>query len=311
MASLKERVTAAVDEVRRRWPFIDHVFAVVGHYSAVNGSAQAGAVTYYGFLSFFPLLALAFFAVGFLASVYPDARADLVSAINDLLPGMVGNGPGQIPLSPFEEHARAVGLVGAVALLYTGLSWLSGMRDALVVMFALPKRDKPGFVVGKSRDLLVLLLVGLILMASVALSGAVDGFSRQILAWLGLQGSRVGSVVLWVLAHGLGIAATLLLFLAMFELLAQPHLTRRALLSGALLGAVGFEVLKAAANFLIGLTKDQPAFQAFGVALILLVWINYFSRIALYGAAWARTAPERARGGRPGGADDPDERMSR
>lgn len=297
MASLKERVTAKVGEVRRRRPFIDHVFAVVGHYSAVNGSAQAGAVTYYGFLSFFPILALAFFAVGFVASVYPDARANLVTAINDLLPGVIGTGQGEIPLSTFEDHARAVGLVGAVALLYTGLSWLSGMRAALVVMFDLPKREKPGFLVGKARDLLVLPTLGLILIVSVALSGAVDGFSTQILEWLGLQGSGLASVVLWVLAHGLAIAATMVLFLAMFELLAQPHLTRRALLEGALFGAVGFEVLKGLANFLIRHTKDQPAFQAFGVALILVVWINYFARIVLYGAAWAHTAPGQSRGG--------------
>ena len=34
-------------------------------------------------------------------------------------------------------------------------------------------------------------------------------------------------------------------------------------------------------------TSDQPAFQAFGVALVMVVWINYFSRIVMLGAAWA------------------------
>ena len=29
----------------------------------------------------------------------------------------------------------------------------------------------------------------------------------------------------------------------------------------------------------------------FGIALILLVWINYFSRVVLYAAAWAWTHP--------------------
>ena len=38
-------------------------------------------------------------------------------------------------------------------------------------------------------------------------------------------------------------------------------------------------------------TQGSPAFQAFGIALILLVWINYFSRVVLYAAAWAHTSP--------------------
>ena len=39
-----------------------------------------------------------------------------------------------------------------------------------------------------------------------------------------------------------------------------------------------FEVLKAASFLLLASTQGSPAFQAFGIALILLVWINYTSR---------------------------------
>ena len=44
---------------------------------------------------------------------------------------------------------------------------------------------------------------------------------------------------------------------------------------------------------MLGAAKGQPAFQVFGISLILLVWINYFSRVTLYAAAWAH-APELA-----------------
>ena len=47
------------------------------HYGAVKAGQQAGAVTYFAFLSFFPILALAFFVVGWIAKVYPDAQDDL------------------------------------------------------------------------------------------------------------------------------------------------------------------------------------------------------------------------------------------
>ena len=292
MASLKERLTAKVDRVRERLPFVDHVFTMLAHYGSVNGNAQAGAATYFGFLSFFPILALAFFVIGYISKVYPDAQAQLVDALGQLLPGVVGNGEGEIAMSTFEDNAGAIGLIGLVGVVYSGLGWLTGMRGALEVMFTLPKREQPNFFVGKARDLLMLAVIGLILMLSIALTGALSGFSDVVLGWMGLDGSRLAAVTLWVVTHGLAIAATAVLFVAMFELLAHPEVPRRALAHGALLGGVGFELLKSLANFLIGTTQNQPAFQAFGVALILVVWINYFSRLVMYGAAWAHTSPD-------------------
>ena len=51
--------------------------------------------------------------------------------------------------------------------------------------------------------------------------------------------------------------------------------------------------MKYLASFLMAGTKNEPAAQAFGVALILLVWINYFSRVTM-GAAYAYAAPRRS-----------------
>ena len=42
---------------------------------------------------------------------------------------------------------------------------------------------------------------------------------------------------------------------------------------------------------LLAATKASPAVQAFGIVLVLLVWINYTSQVILYAAAWARTHP--------------------
>jgi len=293
MASLKERLTGRVDLIRSRRPFVDHVFKMIAHYGHVDGNAQAGAATYFGFLSFFPILALAFFVIGYIAKVYPDAQSQLADALGQVLPGVVGNGAGEIPMSTFEDNAGAIGVVGLVGVLYSGLGWLSGMRAALEIMFALPRRDQPNFIVGKGRDVAALALIGATLIVSVALSGLVAGLSTQILDWVGLDpDSLVPNASVHLLGYALAVIATTFLLMAMFQLLVRPHKPRRALIEGAVLGAVGFEVLKVLANFLIGQTQGKPAFQAFGVALILVVWINYFSRLVMYGAAWAHTSPD-------------------
>lgn len=296
MASLKQRVTDRVDRFRARHRKVDHVIAMVGHYSRVDGNAQAGAVTFFGFLSFFPILALGFFAVGLLAQVYPELRADIRVAMEDLLPGVIGGGPGEIPLKKFESYGGTVGTIGLIGVLYSGLGWLSGMRSALENMFVLPRGDQANFIVGKLRDVATLLLLGVTMVVSVALSGVVAGFSETLLRWVGLDpDGLVPYALLWLLSHVLAIAASTALLLTMFVLLAKPHVPRRSLLDGAILGAVGFEVLKSVAYFLIAQTKSQPAFQAFGVSLVLVVWINYFSRLVMYAAAYAYTSPAAVR----------------
>jgi membrane protein len=284
LASLWERVTGWVGWVRSKLPVVDHALAMIGHYNAV---------TYFGFLSVFPILALAFFAVGKLADVFTNSHAtqNLITAINTLLPGMIGHGEGQISLAVFQSNANTVGLIGAIGLLYAGLGWLSSMRTALQVMFELPRPERPNFFIGKLRDLIVLVVVGVTMLASVGVSTAVTTFTRKIVNAFNLSDNRLTNDLFWLLGHALGIAATMALFLVVFQLLARPRVPFLSLVWAALLGAVGFEVLKSLSVVLIQHTGAEPAFQAFGFSLILLLWINYTTRVLMFSAAWAYTAP--------------------
>lgn len=277
MTSPKERL----EQLRARRPLVDHAVRMIQHYGEVKGSLQAGAVTYFAFLSFFPVLALSFFVVGYVSAVYPDARDVLVTALEGLFSGV------DLDLSAFEDGAGAAGIIGLAGVLYAGLGWLSAMREALMVMFEEPQREQPNFVVGKLRDLLTLTVIGVTLFVSVAVTGLVSGFTTQLLDLLTLDEELAPVVMLLTVV--LGLAANVLLFFVMFELLARPNVPRRSLVKGAVLGAIGFELLKRLSFVLLGSTKDSEAFQMFGIALILVVWIYYFSRVVMYAAAWAHT----------------------
>jgi membrane protein len=289
MTSPLAHVRAALEHARAKSRLLDHGVRMQQHYGRVNAGSQAGAVTYFAFLSFFPILALAFFVVGYIARYYPDAQSNLVDGIEQVLPGMIGPDEGQISLQSIQSAAATVGLIGFVTLIYSGLGWLSGMRTALQVVFELPRSHRPNFLTGKLRDLVTLAVVGLTLLVSVALSGVVTRFSTELLDLAGLDHDlswtvEVGAVVV-------ALVANTLLFFVLFTVLARPRTPDRALWQGALLGSIAFEVLKQLSSFLLGVTHRSPAFQAFGIALILLIWINYFSRVVMYAAAWAYTAP--------------------
>ncbi len=182
MPSPKERLAA----LRRRRPVVDHLVRTQEHYSAVKAGQQAGAVTYFGFLSFFPILALAFAAVGWIAGVFPDARDATVDAIAEVFPGMIGEGDSQISLDTIENAAGAAVGFGLLGVLYAGLGWLSSMRDALLIVFERPAYEQPSFLIGKLRDLVTLAAVGLVLLLSVGVSGLVGRLSEDILDLLGL-----------------------------------------------------------------------------------------------------------------------------
>lgn len=280
----KQRLHAA----RGRWPLLDHLVRTVEHYGNVNGSALAAAVTYFAFLSFFPILALSFAVIGFVSRAYANADDALIEALTKVLPGIVGGEDG-LQLSDIEEEAPSIFSIGLLLALYSGLGWLSGMRTALIAVFEEPAKERPNFVLGKLRDVLALLCLGSVLVGSVAVSGVATKLTEPILELLGLGAGA--TPILWLVGLALGLAASALLFFAFFRLLAAPNVPTRSLWSGALLGAVGFELLKQLSTFLLAGTKDQPAFQAFGIALILVVWINYFSRVVVLAAAWAHTSP--------------------
>lgn len=304
LGELKDRAKARLADARERMPLLDRVLRMQSHYSSVGASQQAGAITYFGFLSVFPVLALGFFVVGQIAKIYPDAQHDLITAIDHILPGLVGNGDGQVPIHDIERAAATVGTIGAVGVIYAGLGWVDSLRTALILVFEVPEDKQPGFVMAKLTDLVALIVIGVILLVSVAITSVVRAFSLDLLGWVHLDSGM--SWLVWLITLVIGLAANALLFFAMFQL-ARPRTRVRPLIVGALIGAVGFEVLKQASTYLLAATRGQPAFQVFGIALILLVWINYFTRVILYAASFAHVIDQAPiRGGREGGQEGED-----
>ncbi len=283
MASIGERVTA----LRERRPGFDHLLRMLAHYGSTKGNLHAGAVTYFAFLSFFPLLALAFFAVGQISAVYPAANDQLRVFLTDTFPGIIGTGPNEISLDDVRSFSGLAAVVGVAGVLYTGLGFIQALREALTYVFEQPD-PKRSFVAAKASDLVALATVGGTLILSVAVGAVLTRFSSGLLGLVGLDDNLAWLLALLAVVVALGINAVL--FFMMFRQLGGTDTPARSLWSGALLAAVGFEALKQLSTTVIASTQGNPAFQAFGTALVLIVWINYFGRLTFYAASWAHTS---------------------
>jgi membrane protein len=292
---LTDRLKARLARARVRWPLLDHAVRTGQHMGAVQGTMLAGALTYFGFLSFFPLLVIAFVVAGYVAVVVPEARDQTVQAVRSFFPGLIGGRDAVISMDTFSDRARAVGFVALAGLLYTGLGWISALRNGLQGVLRAPKSDRFNPVVGKLVDLGLLLVIGTVLVVSVGLSSAVVNLTELVLDLLRLGDVPGVGVLLQVLGVLLAVMASTGLFFTFFRLLPTAQLPRSALLKGALAAALGFEVLKLLAATLIGLAADNPATAVLGISLVLLVWINYFSQVIMAGASWAYTSREARR----------------
>src|SRR4051812_23214677 len=109
MPALVTRAKDTATDVPARWPLLGHVLRMNKHYGKVRGASLAGAVTYFGFLSFFPLIALAFSVVGFIADD-PQARANIQDALEDAFPSLIGTGPGQIDVEAIANAKVGAGI---------------------------------------------------------------------------------------------------------------------------------------------------------------------------------------------------------
>jgi membrane protein len=296
---------------RARSPWFDHAVRAYQRNGEVLGGQLAAAITFYGFLSFFPLLALAFAVVGYVSGAYPDAQDSVTRAVQDAFPSLVGSGSGQINIRDVIDAKAGAGVIGLLGLFYSGLGWLDALRAALRRVFGTSELPL-NFVKKKITDVTVLIGLGLALVASLVVTSLATSATTQVLGVVNLDDKLVAVALLKVLSVALGVLADTVLFAILLSRLSGAHQPWRQVRSAALLGALGFEVLKLGGTFLIGRTTHNPVYATFGVVVGLLIWINLVSQLLIYVASWgatqayseepsaaAETAPEAVASGGP------------
>src|SRR5918993_1197116 len=117
MSGLKKliaRAKAMLARLRERFGWLDHAIRAYQHFTTVKGNRLAAAVTYFGFLSLFPLLAIAFAAFGIVLANNPDVEQQVFDAIGEALPGFVGGEDAPINPETLKDAATTAGVIGAV-----------------------------------------------------------------------------------------------------------------------------------------------------------------------------------------------------
>jgi membrane protein len=277
-------------QLRDRHEWLDHLLRAATRYTERHGDHYAAAITFFSVLSLVPLLMVGFGVAGYVLAFNPALMQELRDGITKNMPAGLDT-----IINPIIDQAVAsrasifsFGLLGA---LYSGVGWMTNLREALSEQWAqVPKT--PPLPKRLLFDMLTLVGLGVALVASFAITGIASGFAAGVLEFLGLADEGWARFMLGVLGFLLGIAANWVIFLWVIALLPREHATFRSAAKAALLGAVGFEVLKQVMQIYLGIVLESPSGTVFGSLLGLMVFAYFASRFVLFVTAWAATARE-------------------
>ncbi|WP_426562717.1 YihY/virulence factor BrkB family protein [Angustibacter sp. McL0619] len=271
-----------------------HPYRSWTRYGNARGNLLAGGVTFVGFFSVIPVLILAFSVFGFVLRDHPQLFDRVVAYISDTLPGIVKDAEHPEGLldatnPPTPDLLTIAGLVSVVTLVFAGLGWVNAIREGTRAMFDQP-RQTGNIAFRKMRDLGLLALLGVPVLASGVLSLVVTGATSWAMDRVGVDsGSTSAQVLVRVLGVLVVLVADFILMVIILRLMSGLTLSRRDVGQGALIGAVGMGVLKLGSGLLLASASRKPVLASFAVIIGLLLLINLISRVVLLSAAWAAT----------------------
>ncbi len=284
----RNRLRAGIAGLRARHEWLDHLSRTGERYFQQRGNHFAAAVTFFSVLTAVPLLMVGFGAAGFVLWLNPTLLDDLQEAITAAVPGPMSDA-----VVPFIDEAvaqrNAVAGLGLLAALWSGIWWTSNLREAVSAQWGLPA-VRPTSLGRFWHDLKVFVVLGVTLLGSVTVSVLATGALDVGLVWLGLAEGGAGALVVPAAAAVLGLGTGFLVFYWILTRLPRIEVPRRGVVRAALVGALGFEVLKQAAAVSIGGVAGTPGGAVFGPLLGLLLFCYLVSRFALLVSAWAATA---------------------
>jgi membrane protein len=294
--SLRARITAipvafeaTKARLRARWPFVDHLARAGGRYRRRQGDLMAAGVTYFGFLSLFPLLLLVASIAGLVLSGNSLLQQELYDSIREAVPGSTGDWLVEQVQNAISS-AGVVGIIGLVGFLYAGLRLMDQLRIGMERIWK-GRVDDPEFLRDNLQDVVALVALFAAGLLSLGLTVVVTQATTRVLGFLGLDDDPGFGVLTWCVGIALALAGDTVVFLWLLRFVPSVNHPFRLLLPGALFGAVGIEVLKMVGGIYLSLISGSVTASAFGGAVGILVWINLVARFSFYTAAWTASQP--------------------
>ncbi len=264
-----ERAIRRVDATQQRYTPMAFIFGVVKKYGDDNGGVLVSNLAYSAFVSIFPLLLVLVTILGYVASVEPSFRTDVLNAV-----------AGQVPLIGHTltenvhqlQRASITGLIVGLLLLIWGASGLA--QAGLFTMeqvWNLPGPARPGYVQRLGRAGLFLCLLGGGVIVTTGLASLTNYLHNGLAFKVPIE------VVTAAFSAGM--------YLGAFRALTPKGVPTRKLLPGAITGGILWTVLQVLGTYLVHhFLHSDSVYGVFATVLGLLAWVYLATEITVYSA---------------------------
>ncbi|CAM2835674.1 YihY/virulence factor BrkB family protein [Skermania piniformis] len=251
--SLSDRI----DRFQRRYPASGYPLAVAYKFFDDQGGYLAALITYYGFVSLFPLLLIFTTVLGIVLRDDPALQERIVDSALSQIP-VIGDqlgDPGQ-----FGGGATAV-TIGALGAVYGGLGVAVAVQNAMNIVWSVPRNSRPNPFAVRVKGAVLVSTIGSAIIALTVVNGAAAtvelGTLRRLLA---IAGSVLITTIVFTVAFRIGTARAL-----------RVH----DVFPGALTAAIGWQALQLFGSVYIQevIANAGAANGVFAVVLGLLAFL--------------------------------------
>lgn len=262
-----------VDAFQRQHPVVGFPLAVLYKFIDDQGNYLAAVVTYYAFVSIFPLLLIASSVLGFVLQGNAELRDEVLNGALSQFP-IVGTELGKP--KGLQGSTSAV-VFGTIAALYGVLGLGQAAQNAVNVAWAVPRNSRLNPLVSRASSLVLLVLAGLTVLAVTVLSSIVSHVDN-------FGGADFDRGLDWLLKLG-SLLLNALVLAAMMRFATTARQSFRSSLPGAVAVALMWQLLQQAGGTYVDrvISRVSDVNAVFAIVLGLLALLYIASVMAVIG----------------------------
>jgi membrane protein len=245
---------------------------LVHKFFADRGTHLAAMVAYFALLSFVPLIFLALSLFGLAHRA--EASSFFIRELKHAFPGTSLDSIIKL-VRRVQDNAAALGIIGAVGLAWTSLSFFSSLESALNIVYGLPNRR---FLRGKV--LAAVLAVSVLVTLFVSL--VVGAFGVTVLKHH-LGGYADSSALAYVVSIAASLVGVFVFLFAVYYWLPNTTVHPREALPGAISCAIVLEASFQALPIFVRLADVNVTLRTLGGPAILLIWLYVMANVIIFG----------------------------
>jgi YihY family inner membrane protein len=263
-----EKIIKWFDQFQYNHKIIGFPFAVFKKYGDDEAGNQAALITYFGFVSLFPLLLILFSILDSISSRNAEFEKRIISATLQYFPGTAE----EISKNIHGFHRTGISLfIGIIITLYGVRGISSALQNASNKLWQIPKKQRPNFWVTTVRSFGIIILGG----GGMIFTSVILGYTNNI--------SSTGPFFK-ILVTIFALFLNSLVFMLVFRLATAKQVKTKWLINGAIVAAVFWQILQFLGSYLIlhQLKRSSELYGVFSIVLGMLFWIYIQAEVTLY-----------------------------